>query len=270
MIRIYNEDCLRTIERLDDASIDCVVTSPPYNTTPHLSEGTNRTVAEVQRDKGYYVGLRYDGYCDSMPNDKYADFCASVFDGLSRKVKPNGTIIWNVSIGAENTSALFVAVAEILKRGNWIVGDKLVWKKRTAIPLNTSRNLSTRICEDVFVFCRPHERVTFHANKKAVSQSPSGQWFYETPYNIIDAENNDGATMLNRATFSTDFARQCLERYAPRGGVVYDPVMGTGTTASAARDLGMDCIGSEISAAQCEYAKRRLEDMFTQVEIIKE
>ena len=39
---------------------------------------------------------------------------------------------------------------------------------------------------------------------------------------------------------------------------------------NAARDLGMDCIGSEISAAQCEYAKRRLDDMFTQVEIIKE
>ena len=29
--KIYNEDCLRTLKRMDDQSIDLVITSPPYN-----------------------------------------------------------------------------------------------------------------------------------------------------------------------------------------------------------------------------------------------
>lgn len=27
---IYNEDCLVGLKQMDDASVDCVVTSPPY------------------------------------------------------------------------------------------------------------------------------------------------------------------------------------------------------------------------------------------------
>lgn len=39
---------------------------------------------------------------------------------------------------------------------------------------------------------------------------------------------------------------------------VYDPFMGTGTTANACMLLGMNCIGSELSKAQCDYTKERL------------
>lgn len=272
MIRIYNGDCLEAMKLIGEKSVDCVVTSPPYNTTPHITDSTTTTLEEEQKKRGYYVGLRYDGFVDSMPNDKYAAFCADCFDGFDRIVKENGTVVWNVSIGAENTSAMFLAIAEIIGRGKWIVADQLVWKKSCAIPLNTSRNLTTRICENVFVFCRPSERITFHANKKVVSTSRTGQNFYETPYNIIEAANNDGATMLNRATFSTEFVRKLLKMYARfdrKDNLIYDPFMGTGTTASAARDLSLDCIGSELSEKQCAYAKERLDDMFDTVEIIK-
>ena len=40
--------------------------------------------------------------------------------------------------------------------------------------------------------------------------------------------------------------------------VVYDPFMGSGTTAVACKKLGMNCIGSELSSAQCEYANSRI------------
>ena len=272
MIKIYNGDCLKAMELISDRTVDTIVTSPPYNTTPHISEKSTTTLEEEQKKRKYYVGIRYDGFCDAMPNDKYAKFCADCFDGFDRIVKDNGTVLWNVSIGAENTSAMFLAISEIISRGKWIVADQLIWKKSCAIPLNTSRNLTTRICENVFVFCRPSERVTFHANKKALTVSKSGQSFYETPYNLIDAKNNDGATMLNRATFSTELVRKLLKMYGRFGddkGLVYDPFMETGTTASAARDLSYDCIGSELSAAQCDYAVKRLDDMFTSVEIVK-
>lgn len=44
-------------------------------------------------------------------------------------------------------------------------------------------------------------------------------------------------------------------------GVVYDPFMGSGTTLVACRSLGLDGIGSEISALQCDWAARRVMDL---------
>lgn len=29
--KIYNEDCLDTMKRMESCSIDCIITSPPYN-----------------------------------------------------------------------------------------------------------------------------------------------------------------------------------------------------------------------------------------------
>ena len=40
--------------------------------------------------------------------------------------------------------------------------------------------------------------------------------------------------------------------------VVYDPFIGSGTTACACKNLGLDCIGSEISENQVAFAKDRL------------
>lgn len=31
--KIYNEDCMEGMKRIPDASIDLIVTDPPYNTT---------------------------------------------------------------------------------------------------------------------------------------------------------------------------------------------------------------------------------------------
>lgn len=38
--QIYNIDCLQGMKSLLDASIDCVVTDPPYKVTQHGSSGT--------------------------------------------------------------------------------------------------------------------------------------------------------------------------------------------------------------------------------------
>jgi len=38
--QIYNEDCLEGMKRIDDASVDCVVTSPPYFVDKEYEHGT--------------------------------------------------------------------------------------------------------------------------------------------------------------------------------------------------------------------------------------
>lgn len=51
---------------------------------------------------------------------------------------------------------------------------------------------------------------------------------------------------------------QLLDIYAPDNATVYDPFMGTGTTAVACKIKGYTYIGSEISEKQCEWANNRL------------
>ncbi len=46
--------------------------------------------------------------------------------------------------------------------------------------------------------------------------------------------------------------------YAKPNSLIYDPFMGTGTTAVACVIDGHRFIGSEISGKQCEYAEKRL------------
>ena len=101
--------------------------------------------------------------------------------------------------------------------------------------------------------------MTFHSNKRVTSYRKTGQKAYENIVNFVEAKNNDGSCPYNKATYSTDLCKQLLAIYAPPGGVVYDPFLGPGTTAVAAKELGLHYLGSEISENQVKWATERLE-----------
>lgn len=48
---------------------------------------------------------------------------------------------------------------------------------------------------------------------------------------------------------------------------MYDPFMGTGTTAVACKKMGIDYIGSELSPNQVQYAEKRIEDECSQLSL---
>lgn len=263
MIKIINDDCIKVMERdIAEESIDLVITSPPYNNsrTCHTDYcmKTNTT--------------RYAEYDDNKTNEEYCDWCCDIFNHFDRIVKENGVVLWNVSYGSENPTVMFECINDICRKTTWMIADVICWKKNSALPNNVSSNKLTRLCEFVFVFCRDKEYTTFKANKEVTSISRTGQPFYSILYNYIEADNNDGSNDLNKATFSTDLVLQLLNMYACRGKdtVVYDPFMGTGTTALACKILGMSCYGSELSAKQCEYANSRLEFNGNTKNVVKE
>lgn len=239
--KIYNEDCLTTLSKLKKGDINIVLTSPPYN-----------IIRPNSTDRGY------DLYKDGMSNEKYSQWCCSIFNEFDRILSQNGCVIWNMSYGCENTECMSLTIADIIRNTNFTLADIITWKKRTATPNNVSKNKLTRICEFVYIFCRRNEFSTFLTNKQIVNQRESKQNIYENIYNFIEAPNNDSSTELNKATFSTIFVRKLLNIYAPQGSVIYDPFMGTGTTAIGCIKDKYNYIGSEISAQQCEYANKRI------------
>ena len=111
------------------------------------------------------------------------------------------------------------------------------------------------------MFCRKDEYKTFQCNKEVSQVAKTGQTFYKNIYNFIEAPNNDGPNKLNKATYSSDLCEQLLKIYGVEGSIVYDPFIGTGTTAVACKRLGLDCVGSEISKEQVKFSLERLNEI---------
>jgi DNA modification methylase len=104
---------------------------------------------------------------------------------------------------------------------------------------------------------------TFYTNKKIVKSQKTNQNFYETKgfINYIEAANNDETQDLNKATYSVELCEKLLNMYAPPNALVYDPFIGTGTTAVACIKNNLRYIGTELSEAQCNHAKNRIKNI---------
>ena len=254
--KIYNEDCLKTIKNLEYDSIDLVVTSPPYNTGGRGEYWSNNI---VNGKRVYKKEKRYDVYNDKQTTSDYIDFLVDLVNRLDEPLKKNSVILMNLSYGNENPSDMWLFIADLIKNTPYMVADCIVWKKTSALPNSTSRNKLTRICEFVFVIARKCEIDTYNTAKKVISISPKKQNFYEVFYNIVEAKNNDEATGINKATYSSELVAKLINMYLKKGdAVVYDPFMGTGTTAIASINCGFNFIGSEISKKQCDHANKRI------------
>lgn len=256
-IKLNCEDCNKTINKMIKigSKVNIILTSPPYN----INRSINTERAKKNRE------CFYDSYVDKMKDEDYCNFIKDLFIKFNKILKKDGVILWNVSYGNENYNSMWLSLCYILVFTDFCIADTICWKKKTATPNNVSKNKLTRITEFIFVISRKKDFKTFQANKRVKSVSRVGQKFYENIYNFIEAENNDGACDLNKATFSSELVCKLLDIYAKDGDVVYDPFMGTGTTAIGCllSNRISKVIGSEISEKQVAYSKRRI------VEILK-
>lgn len=247
-IKLFNSDCFDVMNKMVEYNkkVDIVLTSPPYNTT-------SRTGAS---DK--YNG-RYDIHLDNMTKEEYSKWTVDLFNKFNNILNTNGVIIYNMSYSSENTDGIWITIGDIIKNTNFTIADTIIWKKKQALPNNRSKNKLTRICEYIFIIVRKDEIKTFNANKKITSViEKTGQANYENIYNFIEAKNNDGSNELNKATYSSELCEKLLNIYAQKDFTIYDSFMGTGTTAVACKNLNLNCIGSELSKAQCEFSIERL------------
>lgn len=253
---IYNESNLETLKKMKKNSVDVVLASPFYNTNKKCGKG--KTLTNSKSNSKYYSYLRYDEFVDNLTDKEYNEYTLQLFNGFNDVLKENGVVLYNINYGSDNPSGMFILLNEILQKSNFMIADCIGWKKKCALPNSVSPNKLTRIFENVFVFCRKGEYQSFKMNKHVVSVRDNGQNQYSVYYNYIEAKNNDESCPYNKATYSTDLCKRLLEIYAPRGGVVYDPFMGTGTTAVACKEMNLQYIGSEISKKQCEWAEKRI------------
>ena len=250
-VTLFNMDCLDAMRRIADDSVDCVLTSPPYVTSTHTSETKPHTLTDV-KSKGY-PWLRYDVFNDTMSNEDFADWQSRIFRELDRILKPNGCVIYNISYSAGNTTCWIDAVYQIIHNSPFTMADKIVWKKKCALPNNHSPSQLTRICEDIFVFCRAKERTTFHCNKRVVSVTAHGQNNYENVMNFVEAGKTTGLTTSTRRRSRPNSRTGCCGSTAAPRRTAALPC----STRSWERELPRQPPATSVSTASARNSRRR-------------
>lgn len=230
--QIFNENNLDTLERMDNASIDGIITSPPYN------------ISSTRKDMYYNTGYTD---IDGLPSEYYLDVRLNEFKEFERVLTEDGVICYNLSYIHENPMLPYQLVNRVHSETDLTLADVVYWKKSNAIPFQTSPTKLSRIVEPVYIFVRKSRLANFKTNKQVSKINPkTNQKFYKNYTNIVEAKNNDGIKTSLKAVYSTDLVKELIRIYFPEGSTIYDPFMGIGTTARGCKIMNCNYIGSEL------------------------
>lgn len=245
---VYAENCVDTMNRLEESSIDMVVTSPPYDNL--------RT---------------YNGYSFDLQ---------AVIDGLYRVLKPGGVVIWVVGDatvkGSETGTSFRQALAFIDKGFN--LHDTMIWRKTNPMPkVKTSRYFD--VFEYMFVFSKGKPKTfnpimqptklggkTYNSTVKQISTGKerihktfvlNKERYKDNIWELAIAQNKTE----HPAVFPEQLVTDHILSWSNKGDVVYDPFLGSGTTALAALKLQRLFIGSEISQEYVQIALDRINNL---------
>jgi DNA modification methylase len=207
----------------EEVKVDYVLTSPPYNMRGHEKEMYNNAKT----------------FRDNMTNEEYRDWIVGLFHRYDKLLNPCGVVIFNLNYMSSRQNKainLFKVIDAIEENTNFTLIDQVCWKKDTAMALTEAR--LSRVWENIWIFIRKSDWDDFNQKFK---KHLTGK------RNFIEAPNNDGATDINKATFSSSMVVQMLTLYnAQQDSVVLDNFMGTHTTAIGCEKIGCEWIGIEI------------------------
>jgi DNA modification methylase len=244
---IYNELALETLNKMSDAFVDGIITSPPYN-------------INTERSDCYYN----NGYSefDALTQEQYLQLRLSEFKEFDRVVKNEGVICYNISYSKENPILPNLLISEIHNNTNLTLADIISWKKNNAIPFQTSPTKLSRLVELIYIFVHKDKLHSFRTNKEISKiNEKTGQRFYKNYINLIEAKNNDGYKCKLKASYSQELCNKLIDIYFPTGSLIYDPFTGIGTTQLSCIKNGCNYIGSELIKETFDIAIKRLNEL---------
>lgn len=235
---IYNEDCLKTLERLPDNSVDIVITSPPYNMNLRIRKGeyTSRQIVKE-------FSTKYDNFDDNLPIEKYYEFHSKV---LKELLRVSDLIFYNVQIVTGSKRAVFKLIGDL--RDN--LKDIIIWDKGHGQPSMQKQVLNKRT-ELLLIFEKDYP-ISRQFRKRGNFDRGTLDDLWLIPR---DMKRKD---ISHKATFPRKLVARILENFSRPNDIVYDPFIGIGTTAMVAHDMGRRYIGSEINKDYVDYAEKIL------------
>ena len=248
---LHGGDCLTVLPTLPEASVDLVVTSPPYN-----------------------LDIAYATYRDRREAGEYVAWIADVATALARVLRPGGSVFLNLA-GSGRAPWLPFEVALAL-RGTFVLQNHIAWIKSVALggdgvghfkPIPGQRFLH-QAYEPLFHFTlRGDVRLDRLAigvpfkDKSNIARRGHARdlrcrgdtWFI--PYATVQSRARRHG---HPATFPVELPLWCAFLHGVADPVVLDPFMGTGTTLVAAERAGGRGIGIELDPAYLAAAAARV------------
>jgi site-specific DNA-methyltransferase (adenine-specific) len=247
--KLYNENCLDTMLRMEDNYLDCVITSPPYN-----------------------VSIEYDAYDDNKPEEEYFMEMGEIFSTLYDKLKDDGRLALNLpfeigAIGRQEERIFLTGEFYKMLRNigyGWAGFVRLV-ENHSQCARRISQFGSYLSPSSPYIF-NSEECVMILYKNVWKKQSKGISYFNEeNKREFIDlirfgwkyqAETNQ----LTKANFSLDLPLSALKILTWENDLVYDPFMGSGSTAIACQSMNRRWIGSELSTNYFNIANSRIKD----------
>lgn len=251
-------DAATVMRRIEDESIDCIVTTPPYWRRRH--QGTESITAETMDD-----------------------FIAELLEAMAqawRVLKPQGSMWLNMG---DDTTDGFVqgipwrVVLAMMDKQGWRLVNEVVWNKTTTSPQGSQDHLR-KVHEFMFHLVKSEE---FYYNDeelrrtyaRIVRNDPKGRKKGDkVKDHYLQPEDDHG--MVPGDVWTIGVQRSGIAHYCvapetlyrlplvatcPRGGIVLDPYCGTGTTCKLAYDMNLRSIGIDINPKYIQQARASIE-----------
>ena len=246
--KIYNENCLDTISRMPNSFIDLVVTSPPYDDL--------RT---------------YNGYSFDFEN---------IAKELFRVIKVGGVVVWVVGDKRKNGNRTLTHFKQSLyfQSIGFNIHDIMIWNKTNPMPflhkdqyvpsfelmivLSKNKPKTYNLIQED---CKYAGKVlkTYTTNPESIRKTN-----LDTPTNAKKIKSNVwnytvggfGYNVGHPAPFPESLANDHIISWSNKDDLVYDPFLGSGTTAKMSIVNQRNYIGSEISQEYCTIAEKRIEE----------
>jgi site-specific DNA-methyltransferase (adenine-specific) len=248
----YNESNLETMSRMPDNFIDLTVTSPPYDNL-----------------------RQYNGYSFDFEN---------VAKELFRVTKQGGVVVWVVgdaTIKGSETGTSF-RQALYFKEIGFNLHDTMIFKKANPIPQIYRKRYNNEF-EFMFVFSKgtvkthnplmidclhaglelngttyknfsKNEQTREKMAKPVKDKKIKGNiWEY-----VVGKKQEDQEAKGHPAPFPCQLVRDHIISWSNEGDLVYDPFMGSGTTAKMSILNNRNWVGSEISSEYCKIIEERV------------
>ena len=246
-------DCVDVLtSQVPDASVDVVVTSPPYN-----------------------LNLSYRVYNDTRTEADYLEWLVVVSSQLYRVLKHDGSFFLNISGSNSQPWLPFELVVRLRKLG-FCLQNHITWIKSISTNLVSSghfkpipgKRFMHHNHEHIFHLTKSNDveldrlsiGIPFQDKSNIARRGHErdlrcrgNTWFI--PYSTVKSK----AQKFNHpGTFPVELPLWCIYLHGKSAPVVLDPFMGTGTTLVAARLARAHGIGIDIDPAYIDTAASRV------------
>ena len=258
MPHLEQGDAATVMQRIEDESIDCIVTTPPY--WRRRSQGTESISATSA--------------------DQYIEQLLQAMQQAWRILKPEGSLWLNMG---DDTTGGFVqglpwrVVLAMMDRQGWRLVNEVVWNKTTTSPQGSQDHLR-KVHEFMFHLVKGPNfhyddeelRRTYalivRNDDKSRKRSDKIQERYLQPEGTHGLVPGDVWTIGVQRSGIAHYCvapdtlyRLPIVATCPHGGIVLDPYCGTGTTCKIAYELNLRSIGIDINANYIKQARASIE-----------